>query len=90
MNVLFATYPHIGLNTGGIRSKIDRTAEALRGLGVTVEYYDPWRNQIPQADLLHCFSIDPSLLYHVRLAKAEGRAVVASPVVGVSGRAGAT
>jgi glycosyltransferase involved in cell wall biosynthesis len=86
MKVLFVTYPHIGLNYGGLRIQIEKTAEALRSLGVDVEFFDPWQNPLDQIDIVHCFSVDSSMGYHVRLAKAHGVPVVVSAVLNVFNR----
>ena len=83
MKVLFVTYPHIGLGKGGMRVQIDRTAEGLRALGVEVEYYDPWADQIDDADVCHFFSSSLTMGYFFGRAADKGKPVVWSPVFNV-------
>lgn len=80
IKVLFVTYPRIGLNRGGLQIQIEKTAEALTNAGVDVIFYDPWKNQIPEVDLCHVFSIDGTLLYHIERAVGLGKPVIISPV----------
>lgn len=81
MKVLFLTYPRIGLNRGGLQIQIEETAKGLTQLGVEVVRYDPWQNQIPNADICHVFSIDSSMVYHVMRAVKLGVPVVVCPVL---------
>ncbi len=80
MKVLFLTYPRIGLNRGGLQIQIEETAKGLRELGVEVVFYDPWRDQIPEVDLCHAFSIDGAILPHLERATESGKPVIVSPV----------
>ena len=48
--------------------------------GVDVLFYDPWKNQIEGVDLCHVFSVDSSMVYHVRRAVSESKPVLVSPV----------
>lgn len=81
MRVLFLTYPRIGLNRGGLQIQIEETAKGLTNLGVEVIPYDPWKNQIPDVDICHVFSIDGSMVYHVMRAVSLGVPVVVCPVL---------
>lgn len=81
MKVLFLTYPQIGLNRGGMQIQIEKTAEELIKNGVKVTLYDPWKNQIPEVDLCHVFSLDGSLVYHVQRAAMLGKPVVISSIL---------
>ena len=80
MKILFLTYPRIGLNQGGLQIQIEQTAQELTRLGVEVLLYDPWRNQVPEVDLCHVFSIDGAMLWHLQRATQLGKPVVLSPV----------
>jgi len=80
MRVLFLTYPRIGLNRGGLQIQIEETAKGLTELGVEVVFYDPWRNQIPEVDLCHAFSIDGAVLPHLERAAESRKPVIVSPV----------
>lgn len=80
IKVLFITYPRIGLNRGGLQIQIEKTAEALTNAGVEVIFCNPWKNQIPDVDLCHVFSIDGTLVYHVERAVGLGKPVIISPV----------
>lgn len=80
IKVLFLTYPRIGLNLGGLEIQIQKTAEALQALGLEVIFYDPWRNQLPEVDICHVFSIEGTLIYHIERAVSMGKPVVLSPV----------
>jgi len=82
MKVLFVTRAHIGLGKGGLERKIRLTAGHLRRRGVEVIYYDPWRNQLGDVDICHCFSAYAQMYYHVIEAKKRGKPVVMSPVFG--------
>ena len=81
MRVLFLTYPRIGLNKGGLQIQIEETAKGLTDLGVEVIRYDPWKNQIPNVDICHVFSIDSSMVYHVMRAVSLGVPVLVCPVL---------
>jgi len=81
MRVLFLTYPRIGLNRGGLQIQIEETARGLSELGVDVVRYDPWKNQIPDVDICHVFSIDSSMIYHVNRATSSAVPVILSPVL---------
>lgn len=80
LKVLFLTYPRIGLNRGGLQIQIEKTAKALSKLGVEVVFYDPWKNQLPDVDLCHVFSIEGTLIYHTQRAVELGKPVIISPV----------
>jgi len=83
MRVLFLAYPHIGLNRGGLQIRIEKTALALKALGVEVIFYNAWKNQIPDVDICHIFGFLGSMRFHVKQATAEGKGVVISPVLNV-------
>lgn len=80
MKVLFLTYPRIGLNRGGLQIQIEETAKGLAQKGVEVIFYDPWRNQIPDVDLCHVFSLDGAIVQHLERAVLLKKPVVISPV----------
>lgn len=80
MRVLIVTRAHIGIRSGGIYRKIMRIVEGLKERGVTVELYDPWRNSIPEADIIHCFTTYGGMYPYVEEAKRFHKPVVISPV----------
>ncbi|MBS0151838.1 MAG: glycosyltransferase family 4 protein [Nitrospira sp.] len=81
MRVLFLTYPRIGLNRGGLQIQIEETARSLSKLGVDVVQYNPWKNQVPDVDVCHVFSIDCSMVDHVMRAVKLRVPVVVCPVL---------
>ncbi|MBA3613267.1 MAG: glycosyltransferase [Nitrospirales bacterium] len=81
MKVLFLTYPRIGLNRGGLQIQIEETAKGLAQRGVEVIFYDPWRNQIPDVDVCHVFSIDGAVVSHVQRSIGSGKPVIVSSVL---------
>jgi glycosyltransferase involved in cell wall biosynthesis len=83
MRVLFLTYPRIGLNRGGLQIQIEETAKSLSKLGVDVVQYDPWKNQVPDVDICHVFSIDCSMVDHVMRAVKLRVPVVVCPVLNI-------
>lgn len=83
MRVLFLTYPRFGLGKGGFQVQVNRTIEELTTLGIDVVRFDPWSNQLPGVDLVHVFSLEGTLVYHVRHASLHGVPVVTSPVFNV-------
>jgi len=80
LKVLFVTRPHIGLSKGGLQKQINCTAECLENRGVEILRYDPWRDQLPEADICHCFSTNAQMHMHVTEAKRRNIPVVISPV----------
>lgn len=80
IKVLFITYPHIGLNRGGLQIQIERTATELERIGVDVVFYNPWKNQFNDIDICHVFSTSSSLIYHVERAVGLNIPVVNTPV----------
>nr|WP_281720406.1 glycosyltransferase family 4 protein [Nitrosomonas nitrosa] len=85
MKVLFLTYPRIGLNRGGLQIQIEETARGLSKQGIEVVSYNPWKNQIQEVDLCHVFSIDASMIYHVKRAMRVDVPVILSPVLSLFG-----
>lgn len=85
MKILIVVYPRFGLNKGGLQFQVLKTIEALESLGHQVVMYDPWQNQILDADILHVFSLDGTLLHHINHAKVLNVPVVLSPVFSCSG-----
>lgn len=83
MRVLFLTYPRIGLNRGGLQIQIEETARSLSKLGLDVVQYDPWKNQVPDVDICHVFSIDCSMVDHVTRAVKLKVPVVVCPVLNI-------
>jgi len=82
IKVLFLTYPHIGLNRGGLQLQIERTAQELTKLGIDVVFYDPWKNQIKEVDLCHVFNICAPMQHHVQAAIQNGKCIIISPLFG--------
>lgn len=80
MRVLFICRSNIGLSKGGLQGQIYRTAEGLKHRGVEVLFFDAWKNQINEVDVVHCWSSDPNMAYHVYEAKKNGIPIVISPV----------
>ncbi|WRH76553.1 MAG: glycosyltransferase family 4 protein [Sphingobium sp.] len=85
MNILFVTYPHVGLNEGGLHIQIRETASALTSLGVNVNFYNPWHYYDPRnLDTCHVFSLDPSGLAYARHYARNGVQVIVSPVFNIT------
>ncbi len=83
MRVLFVARTHIGLSAGGLQTQIHRTAESLRCKGVDVIYFDPWKNQIGEVDLVHFFSsFSHQMVFHYSEAKRKSKPIIMSPVFG--------
>jgi glycosyltransferase involved in cell wall biosynthesis len=80
MKVLFLTYPRIGLNKGGLQVQIEKTAESLSSLGVEVIFYNPWKNQVAEADICHIFGLEQSMYNHFCHAVRSRKPVIISPV----------
>jgi len=83
MKVLILTYPRIGLNRGGLQIQIEETINGLAQLGIKIVRFDPWQNQIAEADICHVFSIDGSMVYHAKRSVNMGKPVVVSPVFNI-------
>jgi len=86
MKVLFVTYPHIGLVKGGMLGQIHRTAAALRELGVQVELFSPWENQVESADICHFFSSSSDMWSYFSYATNVNVPCIWSPVLNVFDR----
>jgi glycosyltransferase involved in cell wall biosynthesis len=56
MRVLFSTYSLAFQNPGGGEKVMIESAEALRKLGHTVDFYSPWNHQLKDYDMIHYFS----------------------------------
>jgi glycosyltransferase involved in cell wall biosynthesis len=80
LKVLFAAYPHIGLNHGGLQIQMEETQKALLEDNIEVSKYDCWDPNLAHFDVLHCFSIHSSLLPIIQSAKSHGIKVVVSTV----------
>ncbi len=80
MRVLFVSRSNIGLSRGGLQKQIRKTAEGLENNGIEVIFYNPWKNQIKEVDICHCWGSDPQMIYFVREAKRNKVPVVISPV----------
>lgn len=83
MKALLVVPPRTGLfrdGRGGLEIQIEKTVAALVKAGVNVVPYDPWQNQVADADVCHVFSLDPSLAYHIEHAVNMRKPVVISPV----------
>lgn len=65
--------------------QIEETTRGLSKRGVEVVLYNPWKNQIQEVDLCHVFSIDASMVYHVKRAMRVDVPVILSPVLNLFG-----
>jgi glycosyltransferase involved in cell wall biosynthesis len=83
LRVLFVTRPQMGLNYGGLERKILQLEGALNDLGINIVRWNPWENQIPNADVCHFFSTNPEMRHHFVLAKRSKKPIVFSPVISV-------
>lgn len=86
MRVAFVTQAPLSLAFGGAEVQALRTAEALRGVGVEVEFLDPWRPTF-DSDLLHCFTSEYQLAEIVLRARGRGIPTVTSAVFAPKHRA---
>jgi len=80
LKVLVVTRFHIGIFGGGVYRKIMKTTDGLSKKGVEVIFHDPWKNNIPDVDVVHFFTTYGGMHYYVREAKRCGKPVVISPV----------
>jgi glycosyltransferase involved in cell wall biosynthesis len=80
MNVLFVTYPALGLNMGGLQIQIEKTRAALIDLNIEVTLYDPWKCDISTFDVVHFYSLHGSLEPIAKAAYDKGIPIVTSSV----------
>jgi len=83
MKVLFLAHSHVGLVKTGLYGQIHQTAAALRELGVGVELFSPWENQIESADICHFFSSSSDMWFYFSCAANFNVPCVWSPVFNV-------
>lgn len=86
MRVGFATHPRIGLNKGGLQVQIASTRSALEHVGLVVDLWDPWTSRPTDFDIVHGFTVDPSLLPIARACAHASVPFVLSTVYNASGR----
>ncbi len=86
MRVLFVSYPHIGLNIGGLQVQIEETARYLQLAGIDILFYNPWTDDLPNVDIIHLFSLHPAIGEFGRIAKNRGKPVVVSSVLNIFDR----
>jgi glycosyltransferase involved in cell wall biosynthesis len=79
MRVAFVSQLPFCVAFGGLEIQVLRTAEALRALGVDVDFLDPWAVRF-DADLLHCFGSEYQLFETVARAKGREIPVVVSSI----------
>lgn len=80
MRVLFVCYPWLGLRTGGLQTQIRETGLALSRLGVDISYFDRNVCSFDDYDLVHAFSLSPSVLPILQECRESRTPVVVSPV----------
>lgn len=81
MKVAVLSYPMLFQTRGGLSMKIQRTVEALNGLGVEARLIDPVRERLRDFDLVHVFAAYNGNHRIVEQAKADGRPVVISTIL---------
>ena len=79
MKVGFVAPLGIAAVNGGVRTQALNTADALRKLGVEIEFISPWQEQI-QADIIHVFVAGPATLGILKRCSELGIKTVLSPV----------
>jgi glycosyltransferase involved in cell wall biosynthesis len=84
LQVLFVTRPTVFANPGGDTVQLDKTAEALRRMGVKVDIAGSSAPTFKGYDLVHFFNLrnPQDLLHHVRRAKRYGLPSVLSTIWG--------
>jgi glycosyltransferase involved in cell wall biosynthesis len=82
MKVLFVCYPHVGLGKGGLFLQIVHTKKSLEKLGIQVVMHEFMENKIPEVDICHVFSTNPSSHPIINYCKSINIPVVISSVYG--------
>lgn len=80
MKVLFVSYPHVGLGSGGMYRQIVNTKAALEEIGVHVIVHDFMRNDLRDVDSCHVFGSNSSSSQVVSYCKNQGIPIVISTV----------
>lgn len=84
LNILIQTYDTAFQNVaGGVHNRILRTVEAIRKIGVNVDYFNKFTTIVNRYDILHVFMLEISNLGLMKYAKAKGMKIVLSAVVGL-------
>ncbi len=87
MRILIDTYATAFQNkAGGVHNRIVRTVEALRSVGLTVDYFDKYNTNVADYDILHVFMLNIESYGLIKLAKAMGKKIVVSSIVTLSGK----
>lgn len=82
MKVLVQCYDTAFQNmAGGVHSRIERTVSALKSEGIQAEYFDKFRTNVTDYDILHVFKLDVGSLGLMRYAKSKGLKIVLSSIV---------
>jgi len=84
MKVLYLAHAHVGLVKTGLYGQIQRTADAVRELGVEVVLLDPWEDQLADVDVCHFFSVAPEMWFFHHRARNRGVPCIFSPVLNVA------
>ncbi|GAP23071.1 glycosyltransferase family 4 protein [Leptolinea tardivitalis] len=90
IKVLFVSYPHIGQNLGGMQIQIAKTADQLEKAGIDVVYFDPWKSKLSDVDVVHIFSLHPSIYEFAEIVKAKSKPLIVSSVLNLQDRSLAT
>ena len=84
MKVLIHTYDTAYQNNaGGVHNRIDRTVKELRKFGIEVDFFDKYRTNIREYDILHIFKLDISSKQLVEYAKSLGIKSVISSIISI-------
>ena len=84
MKVLIHTYDTAYQNNaGGVHNRIDRTVKELRKFGIEVDFFDKYRTNIREYDILHIFKLDISSKQLVEYAKSLGIKIVISSIISI-------
>jgi glycosyltransferase involved in cell wall biosynthesis len=81
LKALFNTYPVAFHTPGGGEIQLLRTKEALMRLGIDVELYDQWKPKIPDADVVHYFSVFGGSSVFCNFVKDQGKPLAISSVL---------
>jgi glycosyltransferase, family 1 len=85
MKVLIHTYDTAYQNeAGGVHNRIERTVSALRKTGLEVDFFDKYKTNIKDYDILHIFKLDIGSKQLVDHAKAVGLKVVVSSIMSLN------
>lgn len=81
MKIGIVSYPGLWQRHGGLQVQIERTAAALRCLGVELKIVDLVNEKLGSYDLIHAFSAGHGMHVTLEEAKSQGVKVVLSPVL---------